>query len=65
MIKIQIIDKDKKKDAQVLQDLSLTPSQRFVRMFDLIEFCVVFSKSNVAPLNNSDYHVINLKKMVA
>jgi hypothetical protein len=62
MIKIQLIDKDKKKDAQILQDLSLTPSQRFIRMFDLIEFCIAFSKSDITPLSNSDYHVINLKK---
>jgi hypothetical protein len=65
MIKIQIIDKDKKKDAQVLHDLSLTPSQRFVRMFDLIKFCITFSKSDITPLSNSDYHVINRKKKVA
>jgi hypothetical protein len=31
-------------------------------MFDLIEFCIAFSKSDITPLSNSDYHVINLKK---
>jgi len=44
MIKIQIVDKDKKKEALVLQDISMTPSERFIRMFDLIEFSIAFSK---------------------
>jgi len=42
-VKIELIDIDKKKEAQVLQDISFTPSERFVRMFDLIEFCIAFS----------------------
>lgn len=62
MIKIQIIDKDKKKDAQVLQDISMTPSQRFIRMFDLIEFCITFSGGQKPPVEYNFCNVINLKK---
>jgi hypothetical protein len=62
MIKIQIIDKDKKKDAQVLQDISMTPSQRFIRMFDLIEFCIAFSRNQEPTVENNVTSVITLKK---
>jgi hypothetical protein len=41
--KIEVIDINKKKEGQILQDISLTPGERFVRMFDLIEFGFAFS----------------------
>ena len=47
--RIELIDLAKKKEAQMLYDISLTPSQRFVRMFDLIEFCILFSKEKKVP----------------
>lgn len=60
--KIKLIDIDKKKDAQVLEDISLTPSQRFVRMFELIEFCAQFSHGDNVPLGKDGRTVITLKK---
>jgi hypothetical protein len=49
--KIELISLKEKKDGQILQDISLTPEQRFVRMFDLIEFNFAFSPR---PKINSD-----------
>jgi hypothetical protein len=63
MKKIELIDLQKKKDDQVLQDISLSPAERFVRMFDLIEFCFAFSR---LPKMNSEIKgmtVITLKKI--
>jgi hypothetical protein len=65
MIKIQVIDKDMKKEAQILQDISFTPEQRFIRMFDLIEFGIVFSKGltklPTRPFANNDFELKKLK----
>lgn len=60
--KIQLLDIDKKKDAQVIDDISLTPSQRFMRMFELIEFCALFSRGAKTPLDKEGWTVITLKK---
>ena len=61
-MKIELIDIDKKKDAPVLRDISFTPAQRFVRMFDLIEFCTVFSPAPKTPLDKEGWTVITLTK---
>lgn len=60
-LKIQLIDINKKKEAQVLQDISFTPAERFVRMFDLIEFCIAFSGPKVH-LDKENFNVVVLKK---
>lgn len=60
--KIELIDLDKEKDAQVLQDISFTPSERFLRMFDLVEFCIAFSDTPKIPLNKRNCYVFTLKK---
>lgn len=62
MVKIQIIDINKKEDAKILRDISLTPSERFVRMFDLIEFSIAFSVSKKVPQSKKGCDVITLKK---
>jgi hypothetical protein len=62
MKKIELIDLKIKKEGQVLQDISLTPSERFVRMFDLIEFCIAFSRFPQIPIDKNDFNVITLKK---
>jgi len=61
-LKIELIDFSEKKEGQILQDISFTPAERFVRMFDLIEFCIVFSGSPKVPLNKAGYTVVTLKK---
>ena len=61
-LKIQLIDINKKKEAQVLQDISFTPAERFVRMFDLIEFCIAFSVFPKVPLGKENFNVVVLKK---
>jgi hypothetical protein len=63
-LKIELIDIDKKKEAQELQDISFTPSERFVRMFDLIEFCIAFSPLPKIALTKDGYHVVTLKKKI-
>lgn len=62
MVKIQVIDRNKKKDAQILQDISMTPAERFKRMFDLIEFCIIFSKAPQLPFDNADEPFFILKR---
>jgi len=37
---------------------------RFVRMFDLIEFCIAFSPSPKIALNKYGYNVVTLKKKI-
>ena len=64
MLKVQIIDREKKKEAQVLQDMSMTPTQRFIRMFDIIEFCIAFSRYPHEPMDDTNATVITLKKKV-
>lgn len=61
-MKIKLVDRDKKKDDQVLQDISMTPEQRFVRMFDLIEFCIEFSRDPKPPLDKKGCTIITLKR---
>ena len=64
-MKIELIDIDKKKEGQILQDVSLTPEQRFVRMFDLIEFCIAFSRLPKVILEKKDLTVFTLSKRKA
>ena len=61
-MKIQLIDIDKKKDAQILQDIAMTPSERFVRMFDLIEFGLAFSQFRKIPEDREGWTTFTLKK---
>jgi len=61
-VKLQIVDINKKKDYQVLQDLRFSSSQRFVRMFDLIEFCIAFSRHPQLPIDERGRNIITLKK---
>jgi hypothetical protein len=61
-VKLQIVDINKKKDYQVLQDLRFSSSQRFVRMFDLIEFCIAFSGQAQLPIDDRGRNIITLKK---
>jgi hypothetical protein len=64
MIKVQLVDIEDKKEAQVRRDMSLTPEERFKRMFDLIEFCAVFSKVPKPILVDHSLQVFVLRKRV-
>ena len=43
MKKAVLIPLEKKKDAQVRQDIELGPGGRFLKMFDLISLSIMFS----------------------
>jgi hypothetical protein len=61
--KLELISLKEKKDGQVLQDISLTPQQRFVRMFDLIEFSFAFSPRPKIDSDRPGMTVFVLKKI--
>ena len=46
----------------MLRDVSFTPAERFVRMFDLIEFCIAFSALPKLNLDKEKFNVIVLKR---
>jgi len=56
-----LIDLDDKKDAQILQDMAMTPLQRWEKMFQLIEFSVAFSKDKKL-LHDEKENCFTLKK---
>lgn len=64
-MKIELVDIKEKKDSQILEDINLSPSQRFERMFDWIEFCIAFSKTPKMPTDKVGWTTVILKKKIA
>ena len=62
MKKIELVNIKTKKDSQILQDISMTMEERFIRMFDLIEFCFAFFRLPKIPTVRNGMTVFTLKK---
>jgi hypothetical protein len=61
--KLELVSLEEKKEGQVLQDISLTPEQRFVRMFELIEIGFAFSPRPKVDSDRPGMTVFVLKKI--
>lgn len=60
--RIQIISIDAKKEAQILEDMRMTPEQRFRRMFDLIELSIRLSNGRPLKVYDPNDGAIVLKR---
>ena len=63
MKKAVLIPMEKKKDAQIQQDIELGPRGRFLKMFDLISLSIMFSSSGKLEKEKRP-NIIELKRMV-
>ena len=61
MKKAQFIKLSEKKDQQVLDDIQMTPEERFVNMFKLIELSLLFSPDKQLKVFTDD-RFIELKR---
>ena len=61
MKKAQFIKLSEKKDQQVLDDIQMTPEERFMKMFKLIELSLLFSPDKQLKVF-SDTRFIELKR---
>ena len=59
--KPQLVEFQDKKYAQALQDMAMTPLQRWHKMFEMIEFSVAFSKDKKI-LHDDTANCFTLKK---
>lgn len=63
MKKVQIIPFENKKDAQVELDRQMTPEQRWVRMWELIELSIAFSPTKQLKVFDEPDKFITLKRI--
>ena len=61
MKKAQFINLSDKKDQQVLDDIRMTPEERFIKMFKLIELSLLFSPDKRLKVFSDD-RFIELKR---
>jgi hypothetical protein len=59
----QFIPFENKKDAQVELDRSMTPAQRWTRMWELIEISFAFSPNKTLKVFDKDDKFITLKRI--
>ena len=62
MKSVQIIPFKNKKDAQEEQDMNMTPAQRWVHMWNLIELSISFSPSRPLKIFDQPDKFITLKR---
>lgn len=59
---IQIIPFENKKDAQELQDIRRSPEERWLYMWELIRFCVLFSPTGKLKEFSTDDKFVTLER---